>query len=55
MPILVSNTNAETKSQIKDVLSDRYTEDIDMHYESLVFTKAKKKEEKKENQANLYE
>lgn len=55
MPILVSNTNAETKSQIKDVLSDRYTEDIDMHYESLVFTKAKKKEEKKENQANLYD
>jgi len=46
-PILVSNTNNETKAQIKDVLNERYTEDIDMHYESLTFIKEKKEEEQK--------
>lgn len=45
MPILVSNTNVETKDQIKAVLMDRYSEDLDMHYESLVFTKEKTEED----------
>ena len=47
MPILVSNTNNQTKDQIKEVLNERYTEDIDMHYESLTFVKEKKEEEEK--------
>ena len=49
MPILVSNTNSETKAQIKDVLNERYTEDIDMHYESLTFVKEKKVDIDKHN------
>lgn len=49
MPILVSNTNSQTKDQIKDVLNERYTEDIDMHYESLTFVKEKKEEQEKKN------
>lgn len=52
-PILVSNTNIETKAQIKDVLSERYTEDIDMHYESLTFVKENKKAEDKKQQEKV--
>ena len=46
-PIMVSNTNPETKGMIKDVLAERYTEDIDMRYEELVFVKEKDPEKNK--------
>jgi len=46
-PIMVSNTNPETKGMIKDVLAERYTEDIDMRYEELVFVKEKDPEKSK--------
>ena len=44
---MVSNTNPETKGMIKDVLAERYTEDIDMRYEELVFVKEKDPEKSK--------
>ena len=40
-PIMVSNTNPETKAHIKSLLGERYTEDIDMRYEQKTFVKEK--------------
>jgi len=45
-PILVSNTTQDNKVQIKNLLAERYTTDIDMHYESLTFSGRESKENK---------
>ena len=48
----VSNTTQDNKVQIKNLLAERYTTDIDMHYESLTFSggKGDKKEEEAEDE-----
>lgn len=42
----VSNTTQDNKVQIKNLLAERYTTDIDMHYESLTFSGRESKENK---------
>ena len=49
-PIMVSNTNPDTKNAIKEMLKERYTEDIDVNYE----VKGKKDGDKeKENKQTM--
>jgi len=45
-PIMVSNTNPDTKNAIKEMLRERYTEDIDVNYEVKAFVKGKKEDQR---------
>jgi len=47
-PIMVSNTNPDTKNAIKEMLKERYTEDIDVNYEVKAFVKGSKNNKEKE-------
>ena len=53
-PIMVSNTNPDTKNAIKEMLKERYTEDIDVNYEVKAFVKGNKDGDKeKENKQTM--
>ena len=43
---MVSNTNPDTKNAIKEMLRERYTEDIDVNYEVKAFVKGKKEDQR---------
>ena len=52
-PIMVSNTNHDTKMMIKGMLKDRYTEDIDDTYEVKAFPKGNPND-KKDKEKNTH-